>query len=113
MSVPDTLCPLCGADMREPRTVHVCGNCQHGLASGAHIEVRSTGEFRVSAVMEAASEYGDRGTGEPGVVRCTWCSRDQAEVRKLLSQGTAHICNECVALCSDILFAELGEDWRS
>jgi hypothetical protein len=42
---------------------------------------------------------------------CCWCSKSSADVKKLLSQGGYHICNECVALCADILRMELGDDF--
>lgn len=42
---------------------------------------------------------------------CCWCSKTAADVKKLLSQGSYHICNECVALCADVLRMELGDDF--
>ncbi len=111
MNVPDALCPLCGVDMRDPRPVHVCRQCHEVLASGGGVQVRSTGEFRLSEIMEAAA-HPEAPAMTPAAVSCTWCGRAQDEVRKLLSQGGANICNECVALCADILHAELGPDWN-
>jgi len=43
---------------------------------------------------------------------CSWCGKSESAAKKLLSNRGAHICNECVALCADIMSAELGDDWR-
>jgi ATP-dependent Clp protease ATP-binding subunit ClpX len=37
------------------------------------------------------------------VLRCSFCSKSQNEVRKLISGPTVHICNECVSLCNEII----------
>jgi hypothetical protein len=42
---------------------------------------------------------------------CCWCNKIAGNVKKLLSQGSYHICNECVALCADVLRMELGDDF--
>ena len=44
-------------------------------------------------------------------VSCCWCGKPPQDVRKMLSQGGYHICNECVALCAEILQMELGDDY--
>ena len=38
-----------------------------------------------------------------GILHCLFCKKGQHEVKKLLSRHTAHICDECVALCSQAL----------
>src|SRR4030095_14521499 len=44
---------------------------------------------------------------------CACCGKLEREVRKLLGRGGIALCDECVALCCDILDAELGGSWRS
>ncbi len=39
-------------------------------------------------------------------MKCTFCNKGQDEVRKLVIGPAANICNECIALCSDILNEE-------
>jgi ATP-dependent Clp protease ATP-binding subunit ClpX len=39
-------------------------------------------------------------------MKCTFCNKPQDEVRKLVIGPAANICNECIALCSDILNEE-------
>ncbi len=37
---------------------------------------------------------------------CSFCGKSQQELRKLLAGPTAHICNECIELCVDIIGGE-------
>jgi ATP-dependent Clp protease ATP-binding subunit ClpX len=39
-------------------------------------------------------------------MKCTFCNKAQDEVKKLVIGPAANICNECIALCSDILAEE-------
>ena len=39
-------------------------------------------------------------------MKCTFCNKAQDEVKKLVIGPAANICNECIALCSDILSEE-------
>jgi ATP-dependent Clp protease ATP-binding subunit ClpX len=43
---------------------------------------------------------------------CSWCGKPGTAVKKLLGNGTVAICDECVALCADVMDAELGDGWR-
>ena len=50
------------------------------------------------------------GTGPPrppttdGDLRCSFCGKPQTQVRKLIAgPNRVAICNECVALCGDII----------
>ncbi len=47
------------------------------------------------------------------IVRCSFCNKTQAQVRKLIAgpNGT-YICDECVAICSEIIEEELDYDER-
>jgi hypothetical protein len=73
--------------------------------------VRATAEFHVPDVA-----FGDAGVaaavapGQPA--GCAWCGKEGSAVKKLLGNGVVAICNECVALCADVMDAELGEGWR-
>jgi len=40
------------------------------------------------------------------LLRCSFCGKTQEEVKKLVAGPTVYICNECVALCNDILREE-------
>src|SRR4030088_2085398 len=44
--------------------------------------------------------------GETEVLRCSFCNKDQNEVRKLIAGPTVFICDECVEVCADIVSEE-------
>ncbi len=41
--------------------------------------------------------------GDPEVLRCSFCNKDQNDVRKLIAGPTVFICDECVEVCNDII----------
>jgi ATP-dependent Clp protease ATP-binding subunit ClpX len=47
--------------------------------------------------------------GEGEVLRCSFCNKDQNDVRKLIAGPTVFICDECVDVCNDII----ADDRRS
>ncbi len=42
-------------------------------------------------------------TGESEILRCSFCNKDQNDVRKLIAGPTVFICDECVDVCNDII----------
>lgn len=44
------------------------------------------------------------------VPRCTFCGKTEHQVRKLVAGATASICDECIALCVDIISEERTKD---
>ena len=44
-----------------------------------------------------------RPTGAYGVLRCSFCGKSSEQVQKLITGPAVHICNECVAMCNEIL----------
>jgi hypothetical protein len=110
----DSVCPVCGGPLHDEKRIEVCGGCARSVATTGAISVTTTAEFAAVTPSQAAAilEGGmPRARTDVGAA-CTWCGKPQGEVKKLLSGGGVHICNECVALCADILYAELGDDWR-
>ena len=41
--------------------------------------------------------------GDTDVLRCSFCNKDQNDVRKLIAGPTVFICDECVEVCNDII----------
>ena len=49
---------------------------------------------------------------DPKAAVCSFCGKNQSEVRKLVAGPSVHICDECVELCRNIVAGELdvGEE---
>ena len=72
----------------------------------------------VTAVESAAAETekgtkgaGKGGEGKRGAFKCSFCGKPQQQVRRLIAgPGGIYICNECIALCNEILTKEQMTD---
>jgi len=53
-----------------------------------------------------------RGTEVDNMLCCSFCGKDQREVRKLIAGPTVFICDECVDLCSDIIREEKKQSFK-
>jgi len=52
-----------------------------------------------------------RKKGPPDFLSCSFCGKGQREVRKLIAGPTVYICDQCIALCNEIIEDELeGEE---
>ena len=45
----------------------------------------------------------EKGNSEDKLLFCSFCGKNQNEVRKLIAGPSVYICNECVDLCNDII----------
>ncbi len=55
-----------------------------------------------------------KGRDESGDLCCSFCGKNQKEVRKLIAGPTVYICDECIELCNDIIAEEYErEDYYS
>lgn len=91
----------------------VCNPCHKALGGG--LSVNATGEFRVptaAEVLEHMDTPAQAATRPNTVSVCSWCGKLEGQVKKLLGRGGVALCDECVSLASDIMEAELGENWR-
>jgi len=50
----------------------------------------------------------DIGEGEK-LLFCSFCGKNQNEVRKLIAGPSVYVCNECIDLCNDIIKEEINE----
>ena len=48
---------------------------------------------------------------EKGQLKCSFCSKNQEQVRKLVAGPGVYICDECIELCNEIIEEELGDDF--
>ena len=51
--------------------------------------------------------------GDSEVLRCSFCNKDQNDVRKLIAGPTVFICDECVDVCNDIIADDRRVESRS
>ncbi len=45
-----------------------------------------------------------------GKLQCSFCGKNQDDVRKLIAGPTVYICDECIELCNDIIAEEWEEE---
>ena len=45
-----------------------------------------------------------------GALKCSFCGKSQNDVRKLIAGPAVYICDECIALCNDIIAEEWEEE---
>ena len=106
-------CPICLQGLEGGELVMVCRDCHKGLGGAAGLDVGATGEFRVPTPAELEPHDDPSGGERPRATNvCSWCGKLEAEVKKLLGRNQVALCDECVALASDIMEAELGSTWR-
>ncbi len=43
------------------------------------------------------------------LLRCSFCSKSQKQVKKLIAGPDVYICDECITLCYEIIAEELDE----
>ena len=43
------------------------------------------------------------------LLHCSFCGKNQDEVKKLIAGPSVYICNECIDLCNDIIKEEISE----
>jgi len=46
----------------------------------------------------------------PGNLQCSFCGKSQKEVKKLIAGPKVYICDECIALCNDIIAEEVDRE---
>ena len=90
----------------------VCHPCHRALGGG--LSVNATGEFRVPTAQEIMDNTDEPpASTRPNTTNvCSWCGKLEGQCKKLLGRGGVALCDECVSLASDIMEAELGENWR-
>src|SRR5215208_455770 len=49
-------------------------------------------------------------SGRDKVFHCSFCGKSQHEVRKLIAGPSVYVCDECIALCNDIINEETREE---
>ena len=58
-------------------------------------------------------EAGKRRDEAGGNLSCSFCGKNQKEVKKLIAGPTVYICDECIGLCNDIIAEEIEKEEQS
>lgn len=61
-------------------------------------------------MMTTDSPPGEKESAANPKLICSFCGKDQDQVRKLIAGPAVYICDECVDLCNDILEGECEHD---
>jgi ClpX C4-type zinc finger len=68
-----------------------------------------------TAVGRAARQVADGLAGATALelaAGCSFCAKRRQDVRRLIAGPGIYICDECVALCVEVMEEEAGPDWR-
>ena len=76
------------------------------LASGERISLDFISQGVTKFSKELPIEKGKKSEEVPDTLYCSFCGKSQHEVKKLIAGPTVFICNECIALCTDIIAEE-------
>ncbi|VAX24773.1 ATP-dependent Clp protease ATP-binding subunit ClpX [hydrothermal vent metagenome] len=49
-------------------------------------------------------------SGKESNLRCSFCGKNQSEVKKLIAGPTVYICDECIDLCNEIIMEEWNQE---
>ena len=79
-------------------------------ASFAH---HATAYETVANATDAITEALANATGIDLATGCSFCGKPRPKLRKLIAGPGVYVCDECVALCVEILEEEIGESWRT
>jgi hypothetical protein len=66
----------------------------------------------VATATDTITEALANATGTDLATGCSFCGKPRLQLRKLIAGPGVYICDECVALCVEILEEEVGENWR-
>jgi Na+-transporting methylmalonyl-CoA/oxaloacetate decarboxylase gamma subunit len=66
----------------------------------------------VAAATDQITEALANATSIDLATGCSFCGKPRPQLRRLIAGPGVYVCDECVALCVDILEEEIGESWR-
>ena len=97
---------FCGKSQKQVKkliagpSAYICDGCMRRV----HTVLAAHGRT-VSTPIARTEQVGD----EPGAGQCSFCGKPRYRVAAMASAGTTRICNECLALCDEIVREELEE----
>jgi ATP-dependent protease Clp ATPase subunit len=99
-------CSFCGKRQKQVKkliagpSAYICDGCMRHVHTvlAAPGQAVSTPIARIQPVEDG-----------PGAGQCSFCGKPRDRVAAMASAGTTRICNECLALCDEIVREELEE----
>ena len=73
-------------------------------------------DYLESKLKEAYGERWDKNVEIPELlekekeIRCSFCGKEQAEVKKIIAGPNVFICDECVGICNQVLESDSSPD---
>ena len=99
-------CSFCGKSQKQVKkliagpSAYICDGCMRRV----HTVLAAPGRT-ASTPIARIQQVGD----EPGAGQCSFCGKARDRVAAMASAGTTRICNECLALCDEIVREEPEE----
>ena len=121
--VDDFHCSFCGKRRREVRKlisgprVFICDECvvrsreiigPPSPMAAAREPERTTGDLPAQALPDEEDVTAEK--KPPDDMHCSFCGKLKTDVARLIAGPTVYICDECVALCEDIVAEELAQN---
>jgi ClpX C4-type zinc finger len=66
----------------------------------------------VAAATDKVTEALANATSVDLATGCSFCGKPRPQLRRLIDGPGVYVCDECVALCVEILEEDIGESWR-
>ena len=88
---------------RAVRRLHLHGASLRELASGLGLSHQRVHQIVESAGGSRRWMRRDRVRPDPGLLACTFCGKDQKQVKKLIAGPSVYICDGCVGLAKVVL----------
>ena len=87
---------------RAVRRLHLHGASLRELASGLGLSHQRVHQIVESAGGSRRWLRRDRVRPDPGLLACTFCGKDQKQVKKLIAGPSVYICDRCVDLAKSL-----------
>lgn len=73
----------------------------------AHIPAQGRFPSQSEVEKNKSASAGRGGDGAEKLLYCSFCGKSQHEIKKLIAGPGQYICDECIALCNDIIGEEI------
>jgi len=110
------ICSFCGKSQHQVRkliagpTVYICDECIKLCNDITAAEAERT---EVAPDNAPANQTEANTSTQLQLLCCSFCGKNQREVKRLIAGPTVYICDECIGLCNDIIAEEIDREERA